>query len=133
MAKILRKLQAKTKQKQLAQKLTDKKDKLLTKSESKTTKNIKICKIKRQFGLVFLLNNTLQKSFVCYNGLAQFKRIWRNGRRARLRIWCLRRGGSSPFIRTKKAQVCPVLFFVVFYVIFCCILFWFIFLLLFIG
>ena len=30
----------------------------------------------------------------------QHLRMWRNGRRASLRSWCPRRGGSSPFIRT---------------------------------
>lgn len=32
-------------------------------------------------------------------------RAWRNGRRARLRIWCLRRAGSTPVTRTKKTQL----------------------------
>ena len=47
-------------------------------------------------------NGTIRKSNARLADLkASIMRDWRNGRRARLRIWCLRRVGSSPTSRTK--------------------------------
>ena len=58
-----------------------------------------LCKLTKEDGAVILRPCRRAPERVL-RGLRFFLRVWRNGRRARFRFWCLRRAGSSPVTRT---------------------------------